>query len=147
VFADGRCSSCRATRASRRAPGRCWPSTARPARASRRSAQAVAARLGWGHLDSGRCTAPSRRARSGSGPAPPPGALGRLARALCLDVDEDGRVLAEGRVVPEATLRSAAVSAQVSRVSADPEVRATLLDVQRGAARRPAAASSPRAAT
>lgn len=98
--------------------------------------QAVAARLGWGHLDSGALYRAVTARALGLGPAPPPGALGRLARALCLDVDEDGRVLAEGRVVPETTLRSPAVSAQVSRVSADPEVRATLLDVQRGAARR-----------
>ena len=97
---------------------------------------AVAERLGWGHLDSGALYRAVTARALELGPAPPPGALGRIARALCLDVDEDSRVLAEGRVVPEPMLRSAAVSAQVSRVSADPEVRAALLDVQRGAARR-----------
>ncbi|HZL98664.1 MAG TPA: (d)CMP kinase [Planctomycetota bacterium] len=98
--------------------------------------RAVAARLGWGHLDSGALYRAVTAATLRLGTAPPPGALGRAARELCLDVDEHGRVLAEGRVVPDGTLRSAEVSAQVSRVSADPEVRAALLDVQRGAARR-----------
>jgi cytidylate kinase len=97
---------------------------------------AVAERLGWGHLDSGALYRAVTARALELGPTPPPGALGRLARELCLDVDEDSRVLVEGRVVPESTLRSAAVSAQVSRVSADPEVRAALLDVQRGASRR-----------
>ena len=98
--------------------------------------RAVSARLGWGHLDSGALYRAVTAATLGLGAAPPPGALGRAVRALCLDVDEHGRVLAEGRVVPDETLRGPEVSAQVSRVSADPEVRAALFDVQRGAARR-----------
>ena len=97
--------------------------------------RALAQRLGWGHLDSGALYR-AVTARALAATATAPGALGELARALCLDVDRHGRVLADGRVVPEAILRSAEVSAHVSRVSADPEVRAALLDVQRGAARR-----------
>jgi len=98
--------------------------------------RALAQRLGWGHLDSGALYRAVTARALAAGSAPAPGALGELARTLCLDVDGHGRVLAEGRVVPEAVLRSAEVSAHVSRVSADPEVRAALLDVQRGAARR-----------
>jgi cytidylate kinase len=98
--------------------------------------RAVAQRLGWGHLDSGALYRAVTARALAAGTAPAPGVLGELARALCLDVDLHGRVLAEGRVVPEGVLRGAEVSAQVSRVSADPEVRAALLDVQRGAARR-----------
>lgn len=98
--------------------------------------RAVAARLGWGHLDSGALYRAVTAHALELGSQPPPGALGRLARALCLDVDEGSRVTMQGRIVPDATLRSPGVSAQVSRVSADPEVRAALLEVQRGAARR-----------
>jgi len=100
--------------------------------------RAVAERLGWGHLDSGALyrAVTARALAAGIAPAAATGVLGALARGLCLDVDAHGRVLAEGRVVPQGVLRDAEVSAHVSRVSADPEVRAALLDVQRGAARR-----------
>jgi cytidylate kinase len=93
----------------------------------------LARRLGWAYLDSGALyRALTVRVLYGA----PVSDLGGLVRLLCLDVDGWGRVLVDGRPIEDATLRTREVSARVSAVSADPALRAALLDVQRGAARR-----------
>jgi cytidylate kinase len=99
-------------------------------------ARALARRFGWAYLDSGALYRAvtvhvlyGAPAGAGEGPA-------GLVRALCLDVDERGRVLVDGRPVDDVSLRTPAVSARVSTVSADPALREALLDVQHGAARR-----------
>ncbi len=95
----------------------------------------VAERLGFLRLDSGALyrTVTSRVLARGLDPETAD--LGAVARALDLAVGPDGGVLLAGLPVDDALLRSPEVSAAVSRVSADPGVRAALLPVQRAAAR------------
>jgi cytidylate kinase len=96
----------------------------------------LARRLGWTRLDSGAlyravtAAALERGLSLDDGPA-----LGALARALRLGTDRAGRVTGPHGRVPDALLRSPGVSAAVSRVSAHPEVRGALLEVQRRATR------------
>lgn len=103
-------------------------------------ARRVAAALGWAHLDSGALyRAVTWHALRGGlfvDGAPPDGALGRLARELGLELDVRGGLLFDGRSIDDAELRGAEVARHVSRVAADPEVRAALLPVQRALARR-----------
>jgi cytidylate kinase len=95
--------------------------------------RALARRLGWSYLDSGALyRAVTARVLYGA----PTEDLGDLVRSLCLDVDPSGSVLVDGRLVEDGSLRTSEVSARVSAVSADPALRAALMDVQHGAARR-----------
>ena len=95
----------------------------------------LARRLGWVRLDSGALyrTVAAEALRWGLGVADPE--LGTLARSLMLATDAHGRVLLDGRHVPDERLRGPAVSASVSAVSAVPAVREALLPVQRRVAR------------
>ena len=100
----------------------------------------LARRLGYHYLDSGalyRLTAlAARRAGLALDDAP---AIARLARDLPVrfETDEDAlHVLLAGEDVTDA-IRSEQAGADASRVSALPEVRAALLDMQRGFARLP----------
>ncbi|MGQ0552040.1 MAG: (d)CMP kinase [Planctomycetota bacterium] len=96
----------------------------------------LAARLGFGHLDSG-AVYRAFTARALEAGLAEPAALSALARTLWLDVDpQRGSVLLDGCAVPASVLRGKAVSAQVSPFSAVPAVREALLEVQRSAARR-----------
>ena len=92
-------------------------------------AAALAARLGYHHLDSGalyRATALAA-AEAGLG-EDDRAATARLAGTLALRF-EDGRTLLDGRDVG-AALRAEAVGARASRLSAWPEVRAALHELQ-----------------
>jgi cytidylate kinase len=99
-------------------------------------AAALARRLGFGWLDSGAVyrAVTARVLAAGLRPGTPGTAA--LARGLILEVEEDGHVSVDGREVPDALLRGPEVSAAVSPVSAQPELRAALMEVQRAAARR-----------
>ncbi len=99
-------------------------------------ARALARRLGFGRLDSGAVyRAVTARVLEAGLPPGHPG-VARLAQGLLLEVEQDGRVIVDGRPVPEEVLRGRAVSDAVSPVSADPALRRVLLEVQRAAARR-----------
>jgi cytidylate kinase len=109
-----------------------------PAGAGKSSvARALARRLGYSYLDSGamyRCVALAaleRRLLDGSGESGgggEPSRLGALARALQIRLGE--RVMLDGEDVTDA-IRTPAVSELASRVSADPAVRAALVERQR----------------
>lgn len=96
----------------------------------------LASALGYGHLDSGALYRAVTWAALSRGTPDQDEALADLARTLNLDVDPRGILVMNGVEVPDGALRSPAVTAGVSRVSAVPGVRAALLEVQRGLARR-----------
>ena len=100
-------------------------------------AQRVARTLGWHYLDSGslyRLTALSAMDHDvGFDDAP---ALERLAAALPVGFDPDGRILLDGEDVTEA-IRAEAVGNGASRLAVHPSVRAALLALQRGFRRPP----------
>jgi cytidylate kinase len=86
-------------------------------------ARAVARELGFTYLDTGamyRCVALAA-VRAGDPP-------GDVARRLRIELDD--RVLLDGEDVTEA-IRAPEVSEAASRVAADPEVRAAMVDAQR----------------
>jgi cytidylate kinase len=94
-------------------------------------ARALARELGFVYLDSGamyRGVALSVLERGGESLLIRPGALAELARALDIQVGE--RVLLDGRDVTQ-EIRTPAVSEMASRVSADPGVRAAMVERQR----------------
>ncbi|MCB9899182.1 MAG: (d)CMP kinase [Planctomycetes bacterium] len=95
-------------------------------------ARRLAERLGWLRLDSGALyRAVTLCARREGLALDDAAALGALAARLDLRFDPSGHVLLDGRPIADAELRSPAVSAAVSPVSAAPGVRAALLDAQR----------------
>ena len=106
------------------------------------TAAAVAARLGYRHLDSG---AIYRAVTLGlmdpeGGCADVEHVTPRELAALALEVRWAGagmEILMRGALVPEGELRAELVNAMVSRVSAVPAVRDHLLELQRAAARPP----------
>lgn len=102
-------------------------------------ARAVAVRLGWAFLDTGALYRAATLAvlRSGSDPDDP-AAVVRLVGTLRIEVTtdpQDVHVLLDGTDVADA-IRSPEVTAAVSAVSAVPEVRAELLQLQRAAVAR-----------
>ena len=106
------------------------------------TAAAVAARLGFRHLDSGAIYRAVTLALLESGHIDSnPGELNRAELSdLAIDVKwgaQGMRVWAGGRAIPEEDLRSERVTARVSQVSAISRVRAHLLGLQRNAARGP----------
>ena len=96
----------------------------------------LAARLGWVKLDSGALyrAVTAAALERGVDLADGPG-LGALARVLRLSSDAAGRVRGPHGPIPDGVLRSPQVSAAVSGVSAHPEVRRALMEVQRRASR------------
>lgn len=99
-------------------------------------ARRLAERLGWTRLDSGALYRAVTSLALRRGLSLDDGeALSSLATDLDLRVDPAGRVHLDGRVLEDAELRSADVSAHVSPVSAVPGVRRALLAVQRDLAR------------
>ena len=106
------------------------------------TAAAVAARLGFRHLDSGAiyraATLGLLDAKGGYGEVERIGP--RELKALGLEVqwgDAGMEILLHGRPVPDAALRAERVTAMVSRVSAVAAVRGHLLELQRSAAEPP----------
>jgi cytidylate kinase len=99
-------------------------------------AAALARRLGFGWLDSGAVyrAVTARVLAAGLRPGTPETAA--LARGLLMEVEGNGHVSVDGREVPDELLRGPEVSAAVSPVSAQPELRGALMEVQRAAARR-----------
>jgi len=99
-------------------------------------AQRVADSLGWHYLDSGALyrivalLALRRSIAADDGPA-----LAALARALAPSF-LDGRILVEGEDVSQA-IRAEAVGATASRIATRPQLRAALVDLQRGFRRPP----------
>jgi len=99
-------------------------------------AQRVADFLGWHYLDSGALyrivalLALRRSIAADDGPA-----LAALARALAPSF-LDGRILVEGEDVSQA-IRAEAVGATASRIATRPQLRAALVDLQRGFRRPP----------
>jgi cytidylate kinase len=93
--------------------------------------RALARLTGFMLLDSGALYRAVTLRALAAGLEPDDPRLGALARELDLSVDGRGRVLLDGVVVQDASLRGGPVSAAVSQVSAVPEVRAALMDVQR----------------
>jgi cytidylate kinase len=94
-------------------------------------ARALARRLGFVYLDSGAMYRSVALAALQRGDASLPeraGALGELARGLQIEVGR--RVLLDGRDVSD-EIRAPAVSEMASRVAADPEVRAAMVEQQR----------------
>src|SRR5207253_749833 len=95
------------------------------------AARKLAARLGFRFLDSGALyravtlAALERGMNLESGDA-----VGKLAVGLSVKLEPDGRVLLDGRDVTT-EIRSERVSANVSQVSAHPEVRTAMLSLQR----------------
>ena len=106
------------------------------------TAAAVAARLGFRHLDSGaiyRAVTLQLLESGRSGVALERVTLNELSD-LGIDVKWGGQgmqVRAGGRPIPEKALRSERVTAMVSQVAAVPAVRAHLLELQRTAAQGP----------
>ena len=106
------------------------------------TAAAVAARLGFRHLDSGaiyRAVA-AGLLDAGSGDAAPERVTPDGLAALAIDVKWRGRhmeVWALGKRMRERVLRSGRVTGAVSGVSAIPAVRSFLLELQRSAAAGP----------
>jgi CMP/dCMP kinase len=99
------------------------------------AARQLAAHLGYGFLDTGaiyRSVALVARQR-GVGWTDGP-ALGALAAGLDLRFEEGGRVVVDGADV-SGVIRTPEISEGASRVSALPEVRAALLELQRSVAR------------
>jgi len=96
----------------------------------------LAERLGWDFLDSGALYRVLGLAAERRGLTPDKSAaLATLARAMDLRF-EDERVLLDGEDVSDA-IRSEAAGNAASKVAAVPEVRAALLEWQRGCARGP----------
>jgi cytidylate kinase len=97
-------------------------------------ARGLARRLGYAFLDTGALyRSVALIAKERQIPWDDGQRLGELARALAIDLGRGGeglRVLVDGRDVSDA-IRTAEISEGASRVSAFPEVRAGLLDVQR----------------
>lgn len=94
-------------------------------------ARALARRLHFTYLDSGamyRCVALAVLERGGADLLERPGEVARLAEGLEIEVGE--RVLLDHRDVTDA-IRTPAVSEMASRVAADPDVRAVLVQRQR----------------
>jgi cytidylate kinase len=99
-------------------------------------ARRVAAELGLVLLDTGamyRAVALSALAR-GVAPSDAEGCA-EIARSIRIDFDADGRILVDG-APGEPAIRSAAVTAAVSAVSAHPGVRAAIVPLQRARAKR-----------
>ncbi|HEX2667295.1 MAG TPA: (d)CMP kinase [Gammaproteobacteria bacterium] len=104
-------------------------------------ARAVAARLGWSLLDSGalyRLLAIAAQ-EAGAG-IDAPATLGQLARSLRIEFSQDAaggeRILMDGKDV-SLQVRAEATGEAASRLAVIPEVRAGLLDLQRGFRRAP----------
>jgi cytidylate kinase len=100
-------------------------------------AQRVAAALGWHYLDSGalyRLTALAAQ-RAGVAPDDEPG-LARLAAALSIRFEADGRILLDAQDVTDA-IRAEAIGNGASRLAVHPAVRSALLGLQRGFRRSP----------
>ncbi len=102
-------------------------------------ARMLAGRLGYLYVDTGAIyrTVALKAARAGADPADPAQAVPLLEDLdLRMDYGPDGeqRMFLEGEDV-SAAIREHQISALASRVSAIPEVRAFLLDFQRGQAR------------
>jgi cytidylate kinase len=98
-------------------------------------ARRVAAELGLVLLDTGamyRAVALSALAR-GVAPSDAEGCA-EIARSIRIDFDADGRILVDG-APGEPAIRSAAVTAAVSAVSAHPGVRAAIVPLQRARAK------------
>jgi cytidylate kinase len=101
------------------------------------TARATAATLGFAYLDSGglyRCVALS--AIENGVPADDGAALGALAESLEIRQSAEGRFFIDGREVT-GLIRTPEVSQAASRMSAWPEVRRALIDVQRGSVSLP----------
>ena len=98
-------------------------------------ARELARRLGFPLLDSGALYRTVAAQALAAGLDPGKDDLAPLARSLELGLGEGGRVTLAGELVSDALLRSSDVSAVVSKVSAQPGVRAALLPVQRAAGR------------
>lgn len=97
-------------------------------------ARRVAQRLGWRFLDTGALYRAVALAALRQGiPAEDATRVADVARRAQLSQDAQGRTLLDGHDV-SAEIRTAAVTAFASRVSAVPEVRQALLDLQRRAA-------------
>ena len=97
-------------------------------------ARAIAAELGFINLNTGAAYRAVALVALQEGVSLDDGAsLAGVSRRVSLDA---GGARVDGKPVPEEALRTPEVSAVASAVSARPEVRAVLLDVQREAARR-----------
>jgi CMP/dCMP kinase len=97
-------------------------------------ARAIAAELGFINLNTGAAYRAVALIALQEGVSLDDGAsLAGVSRRVSLDA---GGARVDGKPVPEDELRTPEVSAAASAVSARPEVRAVLLDVQREAARR-----------
>jgi CMP/dCMP kinase len=97
-------------------------------------ARAIAAELGFINLNTGAAYRAVALVALQEGVSLDDGAsLAGVSRRVSLDA---GGARVDGKPVPEDELRTPEVSAAASAVSARPEVRAVLLDVQREAARR-----------
>lgn len=98
-------------------------------------ARRVAQHLGWRYLDTGAMYRAVALAALEAGlEAEDADALAQLARSVQIEVT-DGRLLLDGRDVTE-RIRDDDVTAIVSAVSAEPEVRAALVEKQRAVAAR-----------
>ncbi|HEX7965011.1 MAG TPA: (d)CMP kinase [Gammaproteobacteria bacterium] len=104
-------------------------------------ARAVAARLGWSLLDSGALYRLLAIAAEEAGAGiEAPARLGQLARSLRIEFSQDAaggeRILMDGKDV-SLQVRAEATGEAASRLAVIPEVRAGLLDLQRGFRRAP----------
>lgn len=95
--------------------------------------QLLAERLGWLRLDSGAIYRAVTERVLAARLENEPEAMGSYAQRLRVEVLDDGGVAVDGEPVADERLRTPAVSAHVSAVSAHPEVRRALLGVQRDA--------------
>ena len=99
-------------------------------------AQRVAQALGWHYLDSGALyRIAALRALSDGTPLDDARALAALARSLAPRFS-GARILVDGDDVADA-IRAEAVGAAASRIAVHPELRAALVDLQRGFRRAP----------
>ncbi len=95
------------------------------------TAKRVAARLGFRYLDSGAMyRAVTVAALDAGTPVDDGAALGKLAHGLRIDLPTDGRVLLDDRDVTR-EIRTERVTANVSAVSAHPQVRSAMTELQR----------------
>lgn len=104
-------------------------------------ARAVASRLGWNLLDSGALYRLLAIAAEQAGVGPEvPASLGQLARSLRVEFSQDAsgneRILMSSQDVT-LKVRAEATGEQASRLAGIPEVRAGLLELQRGFRRPP----------
>jgi cytidylate kinase len=98
-------------------------------------ARQLSRRLGFRYLDTGAMYRALTLAAIRAGCPPDDGAaLGRLAQRAVIAFDPDGRTFLDGEDVSHG-IRAAAVTTLVSEVSAHPEVRAAMVELQREVAR------------